>query len=641
MVFGGNIFGKPHPKDYMPTEPASTPSQEFEISIFSNNKLENLGLIIILLTGLVMALISWLKWHDLLIDFGEQVYVAWRLSEGEVLYKDIIYGYGPLSSYTHALLFKIFGPGINVLVGFNLLVVTGLSVLIYFLFKKLANSLTGFLCAFVFLTLFAFAQYQGGGNYNFICSYVYSLPHGVALSFLALFFFLKFLESFQPKYLAISGGVVGLVYWTKMEVFVALSFSLLLGLLTSWIQRQLGKRELVREALITLATFMVPVILFYLYFLTKMPLKEVFLTLPSPFSFLGQVGSLKQFQLNQWILGFDQPVSNLLKLFQYFFVLITILGLVIGVDSLLSNSSKHIKQIALLFSVALAGLLYVISPQIPWLYLGRPLPLISLLITGYYAVRLARSLKNNQETGNDLFLMVFSLFSTMILLKMILNTHIFHYGFALALPATLLVIFTILFLIPEHFNTLRKSRGFYKAVSLTLILFFVYAHVRLEYQVSQFKTLPVSQGRDLILDYDPMLESRGVIVNQTLDYLKQKLQPGIEIATVPYGSMINYLSRHPHPLPILNFNPYNVTLFGEESYLKSLQNASSPYILLVHGDTGILMKGKRFFGKDYGGKAFSWIMQNYTLEQQFGETPFSKNGFGIQILKRRPLNSSE
>jgi 4-amino-4-deoxy-L-arabinose transferase-like glycosyltransferase len=605
------------------------------IALESKNAIRLLVLVSLSATGLFMASISWLKWPDLLIDFGAQVYIPWRLSEGQVLYRDIPSIYGPLSHYLHALLFKIFGPGISVLIGFNLLIVAGLSTLIYSLFKKLANPLTGFLCAFAFLTLFAFGQYQGGGNYNFICAYVYSLPHGVALSFLALFFFLKFLENPQLRYLGFSGGVVGLVYWTKMEVFVALAFPLFLGLLTSWFQRRLNKREAVREALMALTAFMIPVLLFYSYFLTKMPLKEVLLTIPSPFSFLSHVSSLKQFQLNQWILGFDQPAFNLLKLFQYFFILIVTLGFVIGVDSLLSGPLKHIKRLSLLVLVSLMGLLYVVSAQIPWLYLGRPLPLLSILITGYYTVRLVRALKENLNAGNDLFLTVFSLFCTIILLKIILNTHLFHYGFALALPATLLTIHTLLFLIPEHFRALKKSRGFYQTATLALILFFIYAHVRVEHQVYQFKTLPISQGRDLLLDYDPGLESRGVVVNQTLDYLNSRLQPGIEIATVPFGSMINYLSRHPHPLPVLNFNPYNVALYGDQSYLESLQKASSPYILLVHVDAGILVSGKRFFGKDFGQSTFAWIMQNYTLEQQFGQIPFSEKGFGIQILKRK------
>ena len=604
----------------------------------SNTSINLLVLVSLAATGFFMASISWLKWPDLLIDFGAQVYIPWRLSEGEVLYKDITYTYGPLSAYIHALLFKVFGPGINILIGFNLLVVAGLSTLIYFLFKKLANRLVGFLCTFLFLTLFAFGQYQGGGNYNFICAYVYSLPHGVALSFLALFLFLKFLENPQLKYLGFSGGVVGLVYWTKMEVFVALAFPLFLGLIASWFQRRPNKKKVILETLTVVTAFLIPVILFYSYFFTKMPVQETLLTLPSPFVFLNHVGSLKEFQLNQWILGFDQPTSNLLKLFQYSFVLVVILGVIVGLDSLLSGPWKHIKRLSLLVLVSLIGLLFLVSSHIPWLFLGRPLPLFSILITGYYMVRLIRALKKNKADGNDLFLTAFSLFCTILLFKIILNTHVFHYGFALALPATLLTIHAILFLIPEHFSTLKQSQGFYKVATVSLVLFFAYAHVRIEHQVYQFKTLPVAQGRDLLLDYDPVLESRGVIVNQTLDYLNHKLEPGIELAAVPYGSMINYLSRHPHPLPALNFNPYNVALFGEQPYLESLQQASSPYVLLVHVDAGILVSDQRFFGKDFGQDSYNWIMQNYTLEQQFGEVPFSEKGFGIQILRRKSLN---
>ena len=85
-----------------------------------------------------------------------------------------------------------------------------------------------------------------------------------------------------------------------------------------------------------------------------------------------------------------------------------------------------------------------------------------------------------------------------------------------------------------------------------------------------------------------------------LDYLNHRLPPGIEIADSSLlGSMINYLSRHPHPLPILNFNPYNVALIGEQGYLDSLQKASSPYILLVHVDTGILHLGKKVLRKGF------------------------------------------
>ncbi len=595
------------------------------------------GPIVLIGTGIVMTAISWLKWPDLLTDFGEQVYIPWRLSEGEILYKDIIWMYGPLSSYMHALLFKMFGPGIDVLIGFNLLIVAGLTGLIYFLFKELSNPLTAFFCSFVFITLFAFGQYQGGGNFNFISAYVYSLPHGVALSCLALYLFLRFLINPLSKYLVFTGGVVGLVYLTKMEVFFALAFSLFSGLLSSWYQRRPQRPAAIREALLVLAGFSIPIFFFYAYFWTQMPLKETLQIVPNPFSFLSDVASLKSYKLTQWILGLDYPTINLLKLLKYFFVLVSVLGLIIGIDFLLSGPLRHLRPLPLFFLISLAGAMFVVFKEIPWLYLGRPLPLLSILSTGFYAYHLFRATNENRRRNNDLFMMVFSVFCTLLLLKIFLNAHVFHYGFALALPATLLVIHTVLFVIPEYLKTVKIQSGFYQQAALVLVLFFIGGHLKLEYQVYQFKTLPVSQGRDLLLDYDPALEKRGVIVNQVLDYLDRQLEPGIQIATIPSGSIINYLSRHPHPLPLTNFNPYVAALRGDQGYLQSLQKTSSPYILLVGVDSSIL--GARYFGRDYAQNVYQWIIQNYKLEKQFGAEPFSGMGFGIQLLKKRSAPS--
>ena len=612
----------------MPDTPAPGP-----IPLFSERWMNLLICVLLAGAGFFMAWISWLKWPDLLIDYGEQVYVPWRLSEGEILYKDIIWMYGPLSSYMHALLFKIWGPGIDVLIGFNLLIVAGLTGLIYFLFKELSNPLTAFFCSFVFITLFAFGQYQGGGNFNFICAYAYSLPHGVALSFIALFLFLRFLNDPFPKYLVLAGGLAGLVYLTKMEVFYALAFALFTGLLSSWYQRRPKKLEAVRETLFALAGFSIPVLFLYAYFWTQVPIKEALQIIPNPFSFLDNVVSLKHLQLNQWILGWDHPTINLLKLLKYFFILVSVLGLIIGIDFLLSGPLRRLKPFPLFFLISLAGAMFVVFKEIPWLDLGRPLPLISILSAGFYAYRLFGPTNASRHSSNDLFLMVFSVFCTLLLLKIILNAHVFHYGFALALPATLLMIHTLLFVIPEYLKTIEVQSGFYQQAALVLVLFFAGGHLKLEYQVYQFKTLPVSQGRDLLLDYDPDLETRGVIVNQVLDYLDRQLQPGIQIATVPHGSMINYLSRHPHPLPLISFNPYVAALRGDQEYLQSLQKTSSPYILLVDMDSSIL--GVRYFGQDYARNVYQWIIQNYTLEQQFGAVPFSGRGFGSQILKKK------
>src|SRR3954471_958957 len=39
----------------------------------------------------IAATLTWRKWSDLLVDFGSQLYIPWRLARGAVLYRDIHY----------------------------------------------------------------------------------------------------------------------------------------------------------------------------------------------------------------------------------------------------------------------------------------------------------------------------------------------------------------------------------------------------------------------------------------------------------------------------------------------------------------------------------------------------------------------
>jgi len=87
--------------------------------------LETSGIATLAGSAVLFVTISWRKWPDPLIDFGEQLYSAWRLSEGAVLYRDVELLYGPFSEYLNAVIFRIFGPGLIVLAIVNLLVFAG------------------------------------------------------------------------------------------------------------------------------------------------------------------------------------------------------------------------------------------------------------------------------------------------------------------------------------------------------------------------------------------------------------------------------------------------------------------------------------------------------------------------------------
>src|SRR5262245_25450049 len=46
---------------------------------------------------------TWRKWPDVIVDYGREIYLAWRLSRGGVLYVDAAHFSGPLSPYLNAL----------------------------------------------------------------------------------------------------------------------------------------------------------------------------------------------------------------------------------------------------------------------------------------------------------------------------------------------------------------------------------------------------------------------------------------------------------------------------------------------------------------------------------------------------------
>ena len=100
----------------------------------SPGKLEILGVLVLMFMVAFFLFVSWRKWTDPLID-GHQWYTAWRLSSGDVLYRDVGLAYGPLSAYFNATLFKIFGPGMMILVTANLVIYSLILALIYFTFR--------------------------------------------------------------------------------------------------------------------------------------------------------------------------------------------------------------------------------------------------------------------------------------------------------------------------------------------------------------------------------------------------------------------------------------------------------------------------------------------------------------------------
>ena len=163
-----------------------------------------------------------------------------------------------------------------------------------------------------------------------------------------------------------------------------------------------------------------------------------------------------------------------------------------------------------------------------------------------------------------------------------------------------------------------------------LVLLFYFNFTK---QIYELKNYPVAQGRDRFLTFDPRVNNRGPIMNETLKYIDKLMSKEDTFIVFPEGVMINYLSRKSNPSRYFEFTPNFVEAIGEEKILDVISPTHPSFIILSEKDTS--EHGAQYFGKNYALNIYSWIANNYAKELVIGAEPLTGNGFGIIIAKKK------
>jgi len=625
----------------MPDDLASTPDPELTPNLLRNFNTDRWVPIILLLVLLIMTIVSWGKWIDILVDFSLQVYAPWQLSQGQILYKDIIYIYGPLSAHIHSLLFLVFGPGISVLAWFNIGLIIILTIIIHYLFCNLFNPLTGFLAALSFIVVFAFGNYLQVSNYNFVCAYEYTLPHGIFLSFVAIHQFINYLRNPRTLTLFGIGFLSGLILLTKPEVFLAEITAVGIGLLLALQLHETSLKRSLHRVLIFFSAFFIPSLIFIFYFSLHMPIEQA---LENPFSHLTYIfnSEIKSLPFFKAITGIDSLWLNLRNLFLVLASYLIIYSILIFLNKSMVTRFGNTRTLYWICFSGFLALLVIFKSNIFWMDLMRPLPLILIVYSGILAYRWFFRFQSPEEKKRQLPIFVLSLFSLALLLKIFFKVHVQHYGFALTLPGFLIFVALLTYELPLLFKKFQGSALIPSAFALAFLLAHAGTMGLLSFKIYAMKDFPIGKGRDRIYDFspyalgtpaDPFL--RGILFKYALESIEKKLSPEEEFVTFPAVNMLNYMSRRKSPIITGLYNPGALLLTGESSILNSLKEKDPEYIVLVDQDFAHF--GKRYFGRDYARAIFEWIVQNYKVDEQIGARPFSGQGFGIQILKKKGL----
>ncbi|MCH8851286.1 MAG: hypothetical protein IID41_01385 [Planctomycetes bacterium] len=571
---------------------------------------------------------SWGTWPDPIIDFGRELYLAWRLSAGDVLYRDLAHLNGPLSPYLNALWFTLFGANLRTLVIANLIIWALLLYLMYRIVSRIADRFSATIACLGAIGIFSFARFApGDGSYNFICPYSHGLTHGLVLSVLAIWLLHCFSRNRRPAFSFGAGLAFGLVALTKAEVFLACSLALLPGLVFSvWHCRDRNHSRLLLGTFL-IGSLLPPVAACALLSLA-MPVHQALWNVLGSwrYAFNPEVAELPLYRVGSGL--DDVPVSLIFILGATGFYAVLLIPAALAAIRLKRFPAIAARPWSAGISILVACSLYLLLLRTPWQHAALPWPLFLLVMATMSLLHLVRCRRGSDKSALLTLRTMMFVFALGLLLKMILNTHVYHYGFALALPAMMLLVAALLCWIPNWLTRAGGCGALFRAVALGMVVAIGIVHLRYIDRRWAEVTDPVASGANQFLAARHAQE-----VNWAVAETSKRLGPEDTLVVVPEGAMINFLSARRNPTPYVNFMPPEVILFGEQNMLESLQADPPDFAMVVHKDTSVSY-GVRFFGWDYGQRIFAWIESEYCPVSSIGAPPLQDERFGIVLLER-------
>ena len=576
-----------------------------------------------------MLLWSWGRWPDLFVDFGRELYVPWRLAEGDRLYTDLTHLNGPLSPYLNSLWFQLFGVSLRTLVLCNLAILVATVALIYRLLTRVSDRLGATIACLVFVSVFAFGRLDIVGNYNYITPYAHEITHGLLLAVLAVYA-LSLRSRLGLVAFAVSGLSVGLTFLTKPEVFLAATVTTVgCGALALLFDRRTSdsivSTAMRRGGTFVLAALAPPCVAVWL--LTGgIPFDSAVQGILGPYvsSLQPEIRSLHFYRAG---MGTLQPGRSVVEMF-------VLAGIVWAPFAATALMALRMRRLPVAARIVPAVMLTVIAPlmwlpnPMAWTAVARPLPLFLLVVGIGVFITLMKHHRNGDSTEVDLLRFSLVVFAFVLMTKILLNASLLRYGFVLAMPATLLFTVALTSWVPLVIDHAGGSGRIFRVSACGFLLVMVVS--LLQVVGERYATLvhQVGQGRDTFL-----AGPRASAITEALAYIDQRLDPDGTVAVVPEGVMLNYLGRWTNPTPFINLMPPEVFIYGEDEMLASFKREAPDYVAVVHKSTQDY--GFPFFGQDYGQTLYGWIGEHYEPVHLIGEPPLRDlTTFGIEIRRR-------
>jgi len=586
--------------------------------------------LLVMISAISGLIWSWGTWPDAVVDFGRELYVPWRLSEGQTLYRDIVSFNGPLSHYALALWFKCFGVSLRSVIFSNIIVVAFVLFLLYEIFFQIAGYGSALLACLTFIAVFAFSQLHAIGNFNWMCPYSHELTHGVALSLLGIYMLFRFAKRGNMIWMAASGFILGLVFLTKAEVFLAGAVACVMGIAAIHYARLGNSKNTISMWVVWIGCLLLPIAFSYLLLSLAMPIHEAQIAVMGtwPYVFNMEHRNLWFFKWIMGTLNLTESVFRVLRWIGWYLVVFFSAG---GLAYICRRKEENIRKLSIILFFLMTSLLsylWLKHDIIQWMRIPQPWQVFTFLMIVVFASQIIINRPHIQDLPALILKLMMATFSFVLLWKIILNVRVWHYGFALAMPAALMVVTALWQWIPEWLAKYDGKTVVFRGVVLAVWVISMTAHLKISGELFNHKKHVVGNGSDSFKSDD-----RGHIFFEAVRFLEKNMKHGETLVALPEGVMMNYLLRAHTPTPFIYHTPPVMMLFGEERMLSCLEKSPPDWIALVHRDDSGY--GARFFGKDYGKSIWKWVAKQYVFKTCIGALPFQNGKFGILIGKHR------
>jgi hypothetical protein len=328
---------------------------------------------------------------------------------------------------------------------------------------------------------------------------------------------------------------------------------------------------------------------------------------------------------NAHLIGTDDLLGNLSRLAVDSLAWTLLTCMVIGLDLYCAGAQGARRRWSIIGGSAIAGLALV--RDLP--AAGRPLPVL-IPIAAAVLVWLAHRHASNRDRFGPLILWATAAWS--LLGRMILNVHLHHYGFYLALPAAIFVVVLSVGVVPRLLaERVPGGGGIVRGVALVTIGLLVLYSTALSVSSNARMTIPIGRDGDAMYGPSPDASPTGMLAAALLERIDSTVPRDATLAVLPDGTMLNFLSRRPNPTSFNQMMPPTLVTFGVDTVLASYQEHSPEYVVLY--DWSGAEYGVGTFGSgDWGREVVDWVRQRYDA---ISFASSSTAGIGFSIWKRR------